>query len=54
VKICFDYMGDGTIKLRAREVTSNRECEVKLIRTGVMDVAEVAQAGSKLSILTAR
>jgi molecular chaperone DnaK (HSP70) len=54
VKIYFDYMGDGTIKLRAKEVSSNRECEVKLIRTGVMDVAEVAQAGSKLSILTAR
>ena len=37
-----------------REVSSNRECEVKLIRAGVMDVAEVAQAGSKLSVLTAR
>jgi molecular chaperone DnaK len=54
VKIYFDYQGDGTIKLRAREVSSNRECEVKLIRSGVMDVAEVAQAGNKLSILTAR
>ncbi len=54
VKILFDYEGDGTIKLRAREVSSNRECEVKLIRAGVMDVAEVAQAGSKLSVLTAR
>jgi hypothetical protein len=47
-------MGDGTIRLRAREVSSNRECEVKLIRAGVMDVVEVAQAGSKLSILSAR
>jgi molecular chaperone DnaK len=54
VKIFFDYMSDGTIKLRAREVSSNRECDVKLIRTGVMDVAEVAQAGNKLSVLTAR
>jgi hypothetical protein len=54
VKIYFDYEGDGTIKLRAREVSSNRECEVKLIRSGVMDVAEVTQAGSKLSLLSAR
>jgi molecular chaperone DnaK len=54
VKIYFDYQGDGTIKLRAREVSSNRECEVKLARAGVMDVAEVAQAGNRLSILTSR
>jgi molecular chaperone DnaK len=54
VKIYFDYQGDGTIKLRAKEVSSNRECEVKLTRAGVMDLAEVAQAGNKLSILTAR
>jgi molecular chaperone DnaK (HSP70) len=54
VKIYFDYQGDGTIKLRAREVSSNRECEVKLTRAGVMDVAEVEQAGSKLSVMTAK
>jgi molecular chaperone DnaK len=54
VKIAFDYEGDGTIKLRAREVSSNSECEVKLVRAGIMDMGEVAQAGNKLSVLTAR
>jgi molecular chaperone DnaK (HSP70) len=54
VKISFDYEGDGTIKLRAREVSSNRECEVKLVRAGIMDVGEVAQAGNRLSVLSAR
>ena len=54
VKIWFNYQADGTISLRAREMSTNSECEVKLTRTGVLDAAEVAEAGTKLSILSAR
>ena len=54
VKIWFDYQGDGTIKLRAREVSTDSECEVLLTRAGVLDLIEVAQSGSRLSVLSAR
>ena len=54
VKIWFDYQGDGTIKLRAREVSTDSECEVLLTRAGVLDLSEVAQSGSRLSVLSAR
>jgi molecular chaperone DnaK len=54
VKIWFQYGADGTMSLRAKEVSTNRECEVTIQRAGVMDVAEVAQAGDKLAVLSAR
>jgi molecular chaperone DnaK (HSP70) len=54
VKIWFHYGADGTMSLRAKEVSTNRECEVTIQRAGVMDVAEVAQAGDKLAVLSAR
>jgi molecular chaperone DnaK (HSP70) len=54
VKIWFQYGADGTMSLRAKEVSTNRECEVTIQRAGVMDLAEVAQAGDKLAVLSAR
>jgi molecular chaperone DnaK (HSP70) len=54
VKIWFQYGADGTMSLRAKEVSTNRECEVTIQRAGVMDMAEVAQAGDKLAVLSAR
>jgi molecular chaperone DnaK (HSP70) len=54
VKLWFNYVADGTMTLRAQEVSTNRECEVKIARSGVMDVEEVQQAGNKLSLLHAR
>jgi molecular chaperone DnaK (HSP70) len=54
VKIWFNYAADGTMTLRAREISTNRECEVSIVRTGVMDVQEVQEAGDKLAVLQAR
>jgi molecular chaperone DnaK (HSP70) len=54
VKIWFNYLDNGTMSLKAQEVSTNRECEVKLTRVGVMDAEEVEQAGDRLSILNAR
>jgi molecular chaperone DnaK (HSP70) len=54
VKIWFNYAADGTMTLRAKEVSTNRECEVSIVRSGVMDVAEVQEAGDKLAVLNAR
>lgn len=54
VKIWFEYGGDGTMTLRAKEMTTNSECEVKIVREGVLDLAEVEAAGSQLALLEAR
>jgi molecular chaperone DnaK (HSP70) len=54
VKIWFNYAADGTMTLRAREVSTNSECEVTLTRPGVMNREEVEQAGDKLALLNAR
>src|SRR5262245_26941659 len=54
VKIWFNYAADGTMALRAREVSTNRECEVNIVRSGVLGIGEVSQAGKDLEVLTAR
>jgi molecular chaperone DnaK (HSP70) len=54
VKIWFNYLDDGTMSLRAKEVSTNRECEVKLKRAGVLEAEEVEQAGDRLAVLSAR
>lgn len=54
VKIWFNYAADGTMTLRAREVSTNRECEVSIIRAGVLGLGEVQDAGKELAVLEAR
>lgn len=54
VKIWFNYSADGTMALRAREVSTNRECEVNIERAGVLGLGEVREAGKDLAVLTAR
>lgn len=54
VKIWFNYGGDGTMALRAKEISSNSECEVNVIRSGVLGEGEVAAGGSHLAVLEAR
>lgn len=54
VKIWFNYGSDGTMTLRSKEVSTNSECEVKIVRSGVMNVSEVEAAGNHLAVLTAR
>ena len=54
VKVIFDYAADGTMSLRAKEVSTDSECEVRIVRSGVMDAEQLQQAGSKLAVLNAR
>jgi molecular chaperone DnaK (HSP70) len=54
VKIWFNYSADGTMALRAREVSTNRECEVNIVRSGVLGIGEVKEAGKELAVLEAR
>jgi molecular chaperone DnaK (HSP70) len=54
VKIWFEYAADGTMKLRAKEVSTNRECEVNIVRSGVLGIGEVQEAGKELAVLEAR
>lgn len=54
VKIWFNYSADGTMTLRAREVSTNSECEVNIIRSGVLGIGEVHEAGEVLAALEAR
>lgn len=54
VKIWFNYAADGTMALRAREVSTGRECEVNIERAGVLGLGEVQEAGKDLAVLTAR
>lgn len=54
VKIWFNYAADGTMTLKAREVSSNSECEVNVVRSGVLGDHEVAAGGSHLAVLEAR
>jgi molecular chaperone DnaK (HSP70) len=54
VKIWFNYSADGTMTLRAKEVSTNRECEVNIVRTGVLGIGEVQEAGKELAVLEAR
>jgi molecular chaperone DnaK len=54
VKIWFNYSADGTMTLRAREISTNRECEVNIIRSGVLGIGEVKAAGHELAVLEAR
>ena len=53
VEIRFNYASDGTMTLSAREVSSNSECEVKIVRTGIMDPDQVKAAGNRLSVMVA-
>jgi molecular chaperone DnaK (HSP70) len=53
VEIRFDYAGDGTMMLAAREVTSNSECEVAIVRNGIMDPDQVVAAGNQLAVMVA-
>ncbi len=54
VKIWFNYAADGTMTLRAREMSTQTECEVKIVRSGVMDMQAVEAAGAHLAVLNAR
>ena len=51
VQIRFQYAADGTMTLRAKEMSTNSECEVQIVRSGVMDDAAVQAAGNQLAIL---
>lgn len=52
VNIVFKYDDDGTMSLRARELSTNSECEVNIVRAGVMDDDAVNAAGRELAVLT--
>jgi molecular chaperone DnaK len=52
VKIRFKYDDDGTMSLGAKELSTNSECEVHIVRAGVMDDAAVEAAGNQLAVLT--
>jgi len=54
VKIWFDYAADGTMTLGAQEVSTDSECEVNIVRSGVMDDSDVEAASNKLAVLNAR
>lgn len=54
VRIWFQYSADGTMTVRAREVSTNKECEVRIERAGVLGTEEVARAGTRLSAVHAR
>lgn len=54
VKIWFNYAADGTMTLRAKEISTNSECEVNIVRTGVLGLGEVKEAGKQLAVLEAR
>lgn len=53
VEIRFDYAGDGTMMLAAREVSSDSECEVTIVRSGIMDPSQVQEAGNQLALMVA-
>ncbi len=53
VEITFEYGADGTMGLHAREVSTNSECDVRIVRSGVMTDQEVQTAGNQLAVLTA-
>lgn len=53
VEIRFDYAGDGTMTLAAREVSSDSECEVTIVRSGIMDPSQVQEAGNQLALMVA-
>jgi molecular chaperone DnaK (HSP70) len=54
VKIWFNYAADGTMTLRAREVSTSRECEVNIERAGVLGIGAVEEGGKELAVMTAR
>lgn len=53
VEIRFDYASDGTMTLAAREVSSDSECEVTIVRSGIMDPDQVQAAGNRLELMVA-
>lgn len=53
VEIRFDYAGDGTMTLAAREVSTDSECEVTIVRSGIMDPGQVQEAGNQLALMVA-
>ncbi len=53
VEIRFDYAGDGTMTLAAREVSTDSECEVTIVRSGIMDPDQVQEAGNQLALMVA-
>lgn len=53
VEIRFDYAGDGTMTLAAREVSTDSECEVTIVRSGIMDPNQVQEAGNQLALMVA-
>lgn len=54
VQIRFDYAADGTMTLGAKETSSDSECEVSIVRSGIMDADDVKQAGDRLELLVAQ
>ncbi|MFN0052618.1 MAG: Hsp70 family protein [Planctomycetales bacterium] len=54
VKIWFNYSADGTMTLRAREASTNRECEVNIVRSGVLGLGAVQAGERELAVLEAR
>ncbi len=53
VQIRFEYAADGTMTLAAQEMSTNSECEVSIVRSGIMDADQVAAASNRLELLTA-
>jgi molecular chaperone DnaK (HSP70) len=53
VEIKFDYAGDGTMTLAAKEVSTDSECEVTIVRSGIMDPDQVKEAGNQLAVMVA-
>lgn len=53
VEIRFNYASDGTMTLAAREVSSDSECEVAVVRSGIMDPDQVEAAGNQLAVMVA-
>ena len=53
VRIRFNYAADGTMSLSAQELTSGSECDVNVIRGGIMNNDEVEAASNKLEVLVA-
>ena len=53
VRIRFDYAADGTMTVAAQEVSTSSECEVNIIRSGIMNDDEVQEAENRLEVLAA-
>ena len=54
VQIRFDYAADGTMTLAAQELSTSSECEVSIVRSGIMDPDQVEAAGNRLEVMMAQ